>query len=165
MKVRLTPLPHIADFTVSAELDLREDHLLLKYSLSGDISEVSLDGSECEELWRHTCFELFIRDREGSGYEEINCAPDGRFTRTWLSDYREVHSVKEFHPLPKMRSGSIGGFECEIYFFDLDVSNREISVAVITADQSGTRRFWGVNHFGETPDFHHEENFFAFDPS
>lgn len=166
MKIDLLPLPHTSDFTVSAELNANNNSSLLKITLTGDISEVSLSESDHEELWRHTCFELFIRDRHGEGYEEINCSPGGRFSRTYLSSYRNVHSVREFHTAPDIIC-SRQGDSCEyaICFAGIDIVQGEIAVAVITADDRGTRRFWGMNHRGDIPDFHHDDNFFRFEIS
>ncbi len=164
MKIDLLPLPHTSDFDVTAEITARGSGSLLRIKLMGDISEVSLSGSDHDELWRDTCFELFVRDKHCDGYEEINCSPDGRFSRTYLSSYRKAHSAGDFQIQPEIICKYHEDFcEYEINLFGIDIVQREIAVAVITADEDGVRRFWGVSHKGELPDFHHDDNFFRFD--
>ena len=41
-----------------------------------------------DELWKHSCFELFVRPDRGSGYYEFNFSPSGEWAAYRFSDYR-----------------------------------------------------------------------------
>src|SRR4051794_8146482 len=73
------------------------DRLLLSYVVSGDVSGICLPAivaaKRGEELWRHTCFEIFIRSSSGAEYYEFNFAPSTEWAAYRFSGYRSEMSV------------------------------------------------------------------------
>ena len=57
--------------------------LRLRYLVSGDIGGLSLlpvtAPARADGLWRHTCFEAFLRAGPGEAYHEFNFAPSRRW--------------------------------------------------------------------------------------
>ncbi|MGH6840832.1 MAG: hypothetical protein ACREDV_01890, partial [Methylocella sp.] len=53
--------------------------LVLSYLVTGSIGDLRIPAAAAavrtDELWRHTCFEAFVRTSPGAGYCEFNFAP------------------------------------------------------------------------------------------
>src|SRR5579863_8283993 len=69
----------------------RPGSLLLSYVVTGKIGELRLPAvvaaTRTEELWRHTCFEAFVRT-SGAAYYEFNFAPSTQWAAYRFSGYR-----------------------------------------------------------------------------
>jgi hypothetical protein len=71
---------------------LRPLKLQIRYVLVGNIRRVRLkprDQDREDELWRHTCFEAFVRVGGGENYLEYNVSPSGRWAAYRFDRYRE----------------------------------------------------------------------------
>src|SRR5258707_15535221 len=67
--------------------------LTLHYLVTGKIGDLRLPPAtapaRADELWRHTCFEAFIRAPASGGYFELNFAPSTQWAAYRFSRYRE----------------------------------------------------------------------------
>jgi hypothetical protein len=71
---------------------VRPLRLQLRYVLVGNIRKVRLrlrEPNRGEELWRHTCFEAFVRVGGDEDYLEFNLAPSGDWAAYRFRRYRE----------------------------------------------------------------------------
>src|SRR5262245_15052360 len=95
--------PH-ADCPASAvariEVDVvrpRADCLVLSYTATGRLGEIRVPelavSERSDELWRHTCFEAFIRGASGPEYYEFNFAPSTRWAAYRFDGYRSGMAV------------------------------------------------------------------------
>src|SRR5207342_1224384 len=70
----------------------RADHLVLSYVVTGRISDIRLPpvvpSARADELWRHTCFEAFVRAASGPAYYEFNFAPSRQWATYRFDGYR-----------------------------------------------------------------------------
>src|SRR5512135_3155999 len=70
----------------------RTSSLLLSYTVTGRIRDLKLppvvSATRADELWRHTCFEAFLRTLPGAGYSEFNFAPSTQWAAYRFSSYR-----------------------------------------------------------------------------
>ena len=71
----------------------RADSLVLSYMATGRIDDVRIAGCQTtaarsDELWRHTCFEAFVRASSGAEYYEFNFAPSTQWAAYRFSSYR-----------------------------------------------------------------------------
>src|SRR5713101_8023228 len=66
--------------------------LVLCYFVTGKISDLHMPSvmaaARADELWRHTCFEAFVRTSPGAGYYEFNFAPSTHWAAYRFSSYR-----------------------------------------------------------------------------
>src|SRR5215472_10274985 len=66
--------------------------LRLTYRLDGDISRILIPAPAVPrigiELWRHTCFEVFVAPEAQQQYHEFNFAPSREWTVYAFSGYR-----------------------------------------------------------------------------
>src|SRR5688572_26316236 len=72
----------IPAITITGQVFLQANQLIVYYSLTGDISSVSLPEKSAtprrkDELWRHTCFEFFLAIKDQPAYWEFNFSPSG----------------------------------------------------------------------------------------
>src|SRR6266699_5092857 len=70
----------------------RSDRLLLSYVVTGQVSDIRMPAAAAatrgEELWRHTCFEAFVRASSGAEYYEFNFSPSTQWAAYRFSGYR-----------------------------------------------------------------------------
>jgi hypothetical protein len=66
--------------------------LLLSYLVTGRISDLRIPpavaAARTDELWRHTCFEAFVRTSLGPAYYEFNFAPSTQWAAYRFDNYR-----------------------------------------------------------------------------
>lgn len=156
----------LAAASVQAESRATENILILSYTVKGKISDIHLPAIKPpkfgEELWRHTCFEAFVRTDSTSDYYEFNFAPSNEWAVYRFSGYRDGMQVAkevsapaiEIHHGPEefMLRASI----------DLDGLNAlprhaswRLGVSVVIEDNRGCKSFWAMTHPPGKPDFHH----------
>src|SRR6202007_955064 len=70
----------------------RAGHLLLRYIVTGTTGALRLPPTaapaRADELWRHTCFEAFVRVASDAEYYEFNFAPSTQWAAYHFSGYR-----------------------------------------------------------------------------
>ena len=70
----------------------RSSTLLLSYAVTGRMRDLQLPPvvatTRADELWRHTCFEAFLRTLPGAAYYEFNFAPSTQWAAYRFSSYR-----------------------------------------------------------------------------
>lgn len=156
----LKSFPETDQYTISYEIEKGDTGSVIRVTIRGDYSSIDFSGAVSDELWRGTCVELFIRNPEEEAYTEINCAPDGRCQTMAFSEYRasvsrEIITSQMALSLEKSDQSA----QVLIQLSGVEIEGKEIGVAVITADNQGNRLFWGIDHWGGSPDFHRWENF------
>ncbi|MDR2858758.1 MAG: DOMON-like domain-containing protein [Novosphingobium sp.] len=108
-----------------------------------------------DELWLTTCCELFLRDREGTGYREFNFSPSGRWAAYRFTAYREGMAELDIPP-PEVSSGS-GQF---IFVLTAMLDRTVIGdagaagLSAVIEEKDGTRSYWALAHPAGKPDFH-----------
>lgn len=145
--------------------------LELNYRLTGELEVLLVpelsNPSRADELWKHTCFEIFILKADVPGYVELNFAPTGQWAaysfRSRRSGMRNIDQVKQA-PVGTMMFGRQFVLKAE-----LDLSGVEglppedmpwraaISTVIEAAD--GRKAYWAIQHPEGNPDFHAPEGF------
>jgi len=160
LQLQLKPFSRTKEI-VSVNIESTLNSTTLTFDLRCVEYNDNLHESHNHELWRGTCFELFIADNLGTGYREFNFTPSGRYCSTKLSSYRESLGVHKSGVEPTITT--IGKAIFSIVLKKVSVINREIALSMITADRELNREFWAVCHPFAQPDFHHRSNFFRFE--
>lgn len=120
-----------------------------------------------DELWRHTCCELFVAVVGDAAYREFNCSPSGQWAMYGFSDYRVRDSsrLKATMPAPVIRFASAAaGWTLQAR---LDAAalpgvageQIELGVAVVLEAADGNLSYWALRHAAARPDFHRRESF------
>ena len=140
--------------------------LVLGFVLRGDLASLRIPAEQpsrqVDELWRHTCFEVFLMTGDGPGYREYNFSPSGEWAAYVFRDYREAGvAADESAPVIRLhRSKQQLTLEAEVAL-ELPPSYHSIRLglsAVVEAADGGLS-YWALQHPPGKPDFHHEDAF------
>jgi hypothetical protein len=171
-QLRLHPDSHsVAVKSIDVEIARpRTGRVELSYIVTGQMSSIRMPAAvanaRSDGLWRHTCFEAFIRASPNAGYYELNFSPSGQWAAYQFSGYRSGMQVaNEITGVPiKMRSSPDG---CALQaslsldqFRDLprDRSWR-LGLSAVIEDATGRISYWALAHPSGKPDFHHADSF------
>jgi hypothetical protein len=148
--------------TVSAELKIT-------YRVEGDIRHIQVPSPGSPrigtELWRHTCFEVFIAADGQPGYHEVNFAPSGEWTVYAFSSYRNGSplAIETMRPQIAVLSTSEQLELDSIVRLDSLSSIHPHTIlriglsAIIEASDGFSH--WALRHPVEKPDFHNIDGF------
>lgn len=137
---------------------VRDGRVMLRYRLDGCTDVVVPRGrreQRADELWRSTCFELFLADG-GGRYREYNFAPDGRWAAYGFGGYR--NRLGDIDPVaaPEIAMDS-GQSVLTVTVFLAEAELAGASHAALTAvieEDRGRMSYWAMRHSGLKPDFH-----------
>ena len=153
----------------------RSGSLALEYQLSVELRALRFVPStcraqRCDELWRHTCFELFARRNRASAYCEFNFTPSGDWAAYAFDDYRVTP-----HDAAQRRIGvtmqTTGADRMQLcarvdlgaaFALDaaaLELSSWQLNCAAVIEDNDGALSYWAVRHPRPQPDFHDPAGF------
>ena len=171
MRVALKQHPETPDDAVSGvEVEaVREgpQALRLRFVVGGDIDRVlwpeKVAPGRADELWKHTCFEAFVR--AGDGYFEFNLSPSGQWAAYGFDSYREgMRPLDGVEVRDLFRDRDDGRYEYEATL-DLDglglPADRawRLGLSAVIEEASGAKSYWALAHAPGKPDFHHADAF------
>ena len=88
----------------------RAGSLVLSYVVTGRIDDLRLPpvtaSARADELWRHTCFEAFVRASPGEAYYEFNFAPSTQWAAYRFDCYRSGMRVAAEIAAPRIETRS-----------------------------------------------------------
>jgi hypothetical protein len=122
--------------------------------------------SRTDELWRHTCFEAFVRASPDAGYYEFNFAPSTQWAAYRFSDYRSGMRVANEMRAPRFAVDSSGesyGLRVSAELDRLpglpgDAAWR-LGLSAVIEETSGRTSYWALAHPPGKADFHHWDCF------
>lgn len=143
--------------------------LRLRYVVEGDIDRLYVPApdqpSRTDELWKRTCFEVFLRGEAGERYYEYNLAPSTRWAAYRFNGYRNEMADADV-TTPAITTSVIDGrFELTA---DLDLAGLphlpddaawRVALSAVIEDVEGQRAFWALTHPSAEPDFHNRASF------
>lgn len=171
-KIRASLRPHPAsqdlnanDIIVTGERGAQS--LLLTYSMAGRLSALQIPegtgGKRRDELWRHTCFEAFVRLQNAQPYYEFNFAPNGDWAayefeayRTGGSDLEDVSIEINTQQRPNTLTLTVMVTGLPSTLFNQPIS---MGLSAVIEAKNGERSFWALHHPLNKPDFHHIDSF------
>ncbi len=171
-QLKLHPDSHsVAVVSIDVEIARpRAGSLELSYIVTGQLSSIRMPSAAAnarsDGLWRHTCFEAFVRASTDTGYYELNFSPSGQWAAYQFSNYRdgmrladgigplliETQSILEtytlrasleldrFPPLPRDGLWRLG-------------------LSAVIEGTDGEISYWALVHPPGKPDFHHADGF------
>ena len=122
----------------------------------------SEEPSRADELWKTTCFEIFLREIGSDAYQEWNFAPSGDWAAYSFSRHREGMNELEVSAPPYIR------MEDNLTWWTLGATiaveagkNWEFNLAAVLEEKDGAKSYWALAHAPDKPDFHHPDCFVA----
>lgn len=144
--------------------------LVLVYWIEGDLNSVHWpsprSSRRTDQLWWHTCCELFLRERGQTDYYEFNFSPSTEWAIYRFSAYRKnmavVEDAKQSRIAPRVRTDR---FELAT-LIDLKslsprlaITDLHLAVSVVVEQTDGQCSYWALRHPSGRPDFHHPDSF------
>jgi len=140
---------------------LGPDRLWLRYMIHAPLDDLAIpDPSEparADDLWKTTCFELFLRDPEEAGYVEFNFAPSGQWAAYRFSFYRNGGSPLPMSTPPSIElSAASDLLDAEVVIETAGLEGSQLSLTAVVEETDGTKSYWALSHPPDgPPDFHH----------
>jgi hypothetical protein len=170
MRRALTPHPSSQCRAVTAiEVDavrLEPGTLSLTYTLRGAIDDVALPERalpmRADELWRHTCFEAFIRAGAGDAYYEFNFAPSTQWAAYRFDSYRAGMSVAYEIAMPAAEVTKHSAqltLRVPLSLPNFPASRWRMALSAVIEETNGAKSYWALAHAPGKPDFHHADAF------
>ncbi len=179
-------LPHPASdpgplraLSVSGALDAT-GRITLDYLLQGELLRMRMPAvasapQRRDELWRHSCFELFARREAAEAYVEFNFSPAGDWAMYRFDGYRRGQSRPALAQ-PGITLHALGPGQLRIQACaqlpalppfaaaggargDARPAAWQLGFAAVVESSDGALAYWATRHPGARPDFHAPENF------
>lgn len=172
--MRVTLEPHPDSFApalrIEVEADRESGRLILRYVVTGEIGTLLLPPpmppDRADELWRHTCFEAFVRAPAEAGYFEFNFSPSGQWAAYRFSAYRAGMAPINEAPPPEIEARLGGGsyqlaasLELEPALGLLAGLPWQLGLNAVIETRDGGKYHWALAHPPGEPDFHHRDCF------
>jgi hypothetical protein len=148
----------------------RAGGLALYYLVTGKIDDLRIPpvmaAARTDELWRHTCFEVFIRASPCAVYYEFNFAPSTQWAAYRFSSYRSGMRVATEISAPQIEVQS--GPECYTLQASLELDRLSslprdaiwhLGLSALIEERSGRKSYWALAHPPGKADFHHSDCF------
>ena len=143
---------------------------VFQYVLRADMARVRVPRAEtpsrADGLWKHTCFEAFIRPSGLDGYYELNFSPSGRWAVYSFDGYRAGMSPVEVSSPPRLAVRAYEDrleLDAEVHLADFGLASQRpglrLALTAVVEDDSGTLAYWALKHAPGKPDFHHPDGF------
>jgi len=143
-------------------------HLLLRYVVTGRIGDLRLPPvvapARAHELWRHTCFEAFVRASSGAAYAELNFAPSTQWAAYRFDGYRSAMREANEIAAPRIDTQSTAETYELHAALALDAvpglpgdTPWRLGMSTVIEETSGRKSYWALTHPPGKADFHHPD--------
>lgn len=144
-----------------------ENTLLLRYTLVGELGALALPRagapSRADELWKHTCFEAFVRpDADAASYVELNLAPSRQWAAYAFDSYRAGMRNADAIDASNIETSVMGRMytlRAAIPLSTLGDGEWKIAITAVIEDAKGEKSYWSLAHAPGNPDFHNAGGF------
>ena len=144
--------------------------LALYYFVTGNIDDLrmppALGAARTDELWRHTCFEAFVRTWPDDTYYEFNFAPSTQWAAYRFSGYRSGMSVATEIVAPRIEmqsSPTCCRLQASLQLDQMASPPGDgvwrIGLAAMIEEKSGRKSYWALAHPPGKADFHNSDGF------
>jgi hypothetical protein len=142
--------------------------LKMTFRVDGDIPRIRIAPpgahSFARELWRHTCFEVFIAVEGQAAYHEFNFAPSGEWTVYAFSGYRNGGPVADESVRPHIAMRSTDSrleLDALVRLDSLSAIHPRASlrVGLSAIIETSDLSYWALHHPKDKPDFHDANGF------
>lgn len=168
-EARLLPHPgerhrFVNDITVRGTR-IGERSLRLSFLVDGRPADLRLpnagSGERRDDLWRTTCFELFVR--VPGGYAEYNLSPSSDWAAYRFTGYRRgMEPLDVAVPEIDQNGGSAWYEMVATLQLPADVAeDAPLGLCAVIEAADGTKSYWALAHAPGPPDFHNPACFVA----
>jgi len=157
-------------WSISAQVAREDSTLVCHYSLHGEVERLRVPavraGRRADELWQHTCFEVFAAADPAAGYYEFNFAPSLDWAAYRFSEYRQGMTPANLTRAPGLtarRTPDKLELTAHLHLAGLGELARapvlRLGLTAVIEDDSGSLSYWALRHAPGNPDFHDPDGF------
>lgn len=171
-----TPMPEVRSIAAYAERT-GVGQVNVRYVVHGDIGGIVvpmvMPPERADDLWRTTCFEMFLGVPDRAEYLELNLSPSSRWAAYDFDDYRQRGPGVTLLAVPRvdLRAGT-DTLECSVRM-DIkelvpaggDRRDWIVNIAAVIEAKDGRMSYWALAHGDGAPDFHRRDCFVGILPS
>ena len=144
----------------------------VSFRAKGDVSAVRWPGEAArgegpwacaDELWRHSCFEMFVGVADETGYREANLSTSGRWAAYSFTGYREGMARADDVSLIAAKWRILDDRAEMHALIELPPAYRGaelvLGLSAVIEAREGDKSYWALRHPPGKPDFHHRDCF------
>lgn len=160
------------DFNLIANISIKEQILSLEFEFisTSKLEELFSYQKEIttnkrqDNLWKHTCFEIFLKQKNTDSYYEYNFSPSGEWNA--YSFEGERRGMKEIaaqeEPIIENFLDSTKKYKVSLNIKNLDIPLEELSVSICAVIETPTEhQYFSTKHTSNKPDFHKQDSFIS----
>ena len=169
VRLLLTPHPTTTRAAVSGiEVEVSRSVgglLTLAYQVTGEIAGLRLPAPAAphrtDELWKHSCFEAFIRPAAGEAYVEFNAAPSTQWAAYGFERTRAGMRNADIPPPRLETHATTDRFDLRaaLDLRSLGAGPWRLNLSAVIEETGGPKSYWALAHPSAQPDFHHPDAF------
>ncbi len=155
---------------IDVEVASRAGSLVLTYIVGGKISHLRIPpvaaAARTDELWRHTCFEAFVRPSPDESYYEFNFSPSTKWAAYHFNSYRSGSRIATEISPPLIQSQSNAASLTLEVVLKLGLlpslpsaAPWRLGLSAVLEDTGGRKSYWALAHPPGKADFHHSDGF------
>lgn len=146
----------------------RRGTLMLHYEITGLLDGIVLppvtDPVAADGLWRHTCFEAFLRESSMAGYREFNFSPSTQWAAYRFTAYRCAEDGAALIEPPHIAvHPTATGLDLHAALLVNDMADKDwqLGLSAVIEEANGRMSYWALSHAPGKPDFHNSETWTA----
>lgn len=165
--VNFTKNSAILNNKVTVELLLTDNKIRLIYNLENPGNNLLIPPQSSparrDNLWQHTCCEVFIGLLHQPQYLEFNFSPSGEWAAYAFSDYREPDDWPDPEPPEIRTTQTLSGLQLEAVILPDTLPEAfrnqplELGISTVLEDKEQHLAYLALAHSQATPDFHRRD--------
>ena len=168
----LVPFPtvNISEIAITGKIARQNNRLSVYFFITGKTEEIlfpKLTGhpTRKDDLWKATCFEIFLAIPHQPSYWEFNLSPSGDWNVYHMDEYRRVGfreetQIQQLLFSVRKESGRISvGSSVDISPIISIEHPIEVGITSVIQSSDGRETYWALTHPNPQPDFHLRKSF------
>ncbi|CAG35354.1 DOMON-like domain-containing protein [Desulfotalea psychrophila] len=158
----------LAGIQLGGAIYRQQNSISIWFQLRGDLAQIKMgkggQQGRCHDLWRKTCFEVFIARPESPAYWELNVSPMGEWNIYSFSECRrgmqEEVGIEQVSVTTYQTEDSFT-LHCNLCLDKILFPNYPLQIAAcaVLQDREGLCSYWALEHGEGPPDFHNRKKF------
>lgn len=155
---------------ITGSIALEASTVRVIYRLSGATGRIKFASTDevksvrKNELWRTTCFEMFMKPPARAAYWEYNLAPDGGWNVYHFTGYRSPLQpelqITEIELAPEIAQTDLVGLQAKLPLpAPLLGQKLAIGISAVIEARDGRLHYFALRHPAAKPDFHDPAGF------
>ncbi|MFD1844155.1 DOMON-like domain-containing protein [Sphingomonas qilianensis] len=155
-------MPAPAGRAIEVQGEISRDAAALRFVVAGPVPLIPAKAmsQRADDLWKTTCFELFIAPLGEPGYVEFNFSPSTRWAAYAFDAYRGGMRRWPLAASPQIEPIE-NGIRVTVDVSHLPPPPWQIGLSAVIEERDGTKSYWALGHAPGAPDFHNRDCFIA----